>query len=279
MEPVAVALQGWIDPLVGRSAVIDTETTGTNVRTDRIISFGHVRLVDGKITEQIEWFFNPGDVEIHPDALRVHGITAEFLADKPPIKGYLARIIELLVEAIVCGHNVKFDIDMINAELARHRFPLLDKFIAGVFDTMKESRERWPGKPASLDALCARVGISTAHRQQHGALTDALLCAEAMQAMFREQRSFLELFADTAPAAALDDRAIEMPAILVLPATADELAAHTSYLAGMSGDAPIWHAYTTPAVAESGRTHEDNEVDEVDEVDEHTEHDSALAPC
>jgi len=273
MEPAAVATQGRLDPLVGRSSVIDTETTGTNVRTDRIISFGHVRLEDGKVTEQIEWFFNPGDVEIHPDALRVHGITAEFLADKPPIKGYLGKIIELMVEAIVCGHNVKFDIDMINAELARHRFPLLDKFIAGVFDTMKESRERWPGKPASLDALCARVGVSTAHRQQHGALTDALLCAEAMQAMFREQRSFLELFADTAPAAALDDNATEMPAILVLPATADELAAHTSYLAGMSGDTPIWHTYTAAPAAAA------DQADQDDEFDEHSERDNALAPC
>jgi DNA polymerase-3 subunit epsilon len=270
MEPAAVATKERIDPLVGRASVIDAETTGTNVRTDRIISFGHVRMEDGKITEKIEWFFNPGDVEIHPEALAVHGITAEFLADKPPIKGYLAQIIELMVEAVVCGHNVKFDIDMLNAELARHRFPPLEKFIAGVFDTMKESRERWPGKPASLDALCARVGVSTGHRNKHGALTDALLCAEAMQAMFREQRTFLELFADVAPAAALGDDVAEMPAILVLPASADELAAHTSYLAGMSGDAPIWHSYTAAPAALA-----DQDV----EADEHGERESSLAPC
>ncbi|WP_400189811.1 exonuclease domain-containing protein [Massilia orientalis] len=268
MEPAAVATQERVDPLVGRASVIDTETTGTNVRTDRVISFGHVRLIDGKVAEKVEWFFNPGDVEIHPDALRVHGITAEFLADKPPIKGYLAQIIELMVEAIVCGHNVKFDMDMLNAELARHRFPPLEKFIAGVFDTMKESRERWPGKPASLDALCARVGLSTAHREKHGALTDALLCAEAMQAMFREQRSFLELFADTAAASALDEGAAEMPSVLVLPASADELAAHTSYLAGMSGDAPIWHRYTAAAA-----------VDPDEELDEQEERSGALTPC
>jgi DNA polymerase-3 subunit epsilon len=154
--------------------------------------------------------------------------------------------------------------------LARHRFPPLEKFIAGVFDTMKESRERWPGKPASLDALCARVGVSTGHRNKHGALTDALLCAEAMQAMFREQRTFLELFADVAPAAALGDDVAEMPAILVLPASADELAAHTSYLAGMSGDAPIWHSYTAAPAALA-----DQDV----EADEHGERESSLAPC
>lgn len=251
--------------------MIDTETTGTNVRTDRVISFGHVRLIDGKVAEKVEWFFNPGDVEIHPDALRVHGITAEFLADKPPIKGYLAQIIELMVESIVCGHNVKFDIDMINAELVRHRFPPLEKFIAGVFDTMKESRERWPGKPASLDALCARVGVPTGHREKHGALTDALLCAEAMQAMLSEQRTFLELFADTAPAASYGEALVEMPAILVLEASADELAAHTSYLAGMSGDAPIWHNYTVASAAAA--------VDQADEDAEAEEADRALARC
>lgn len=270
MEPAAVATQERVDPLIGRASVIDTETTGINVRTDRVISFGHVRLIDGKVTEKIEWFFNPGGVEIHPDALRVHGITAAFLADKPPIKGYLAQIVELMVEAIVCGHNVKFDIDMLNAELARHRFPPLEKFIAGVFDTMKESRERWPGKPASLDALCARVGVPTAHREKHGALIDALLCAEAMQVMFREQRSFLDLFADTAPANAFDEMAAEMPAILVLPASEEELSAHASYLAGMSGDVPIWYSYMAAAPTAAD--------DQNDEVGGDGDRESAMAP-
>lgn len=271
MEPAAVAPEKQLDPLVGVASVIDTETTGLDPRTDRIISFGHVRLQDGKITESVEWFFNPGDVEIHPEALKVHGITKEFLADKPPIKGYLARIVELMVEAIVCGHNVKFDIDMLNAELARHRFPPLEKFILGVFDTMHESRKRWPGKPAKLDAVCERVGVSTAHRVTHGALVDAQLCAEALLAMHREQRSFLELFVDTAPAVALNEAGAEMPPVLVLPASAEELAAHTSYLAGMSGDAPIWHAYTTaPAATADGQ---DGEVEELQTAE------SAMAPC
>lgn len=268
MEQAAVATQKRLDPLVGNASVIDTETTGLNVRTDRIISFGHVRLVEGKVTEKIEWFFNPGDVEIHPDALRVHGITAEFLADKPPIKGYLAQIIELMVEAVVCGHNVKFDIDMLNAELARHRFPPLEKFIQGVFDTMLESRQRWPGKPANLDALCERVGVSAKHRTKHGALTDALLCAEALVAMHREQRSFIDLFADAPAPVGLDGMLIEMPPVLVVPASADELAAHTSYLAAMSGDTPIWLTY--PPVA--------GHVEVPDQAEDSIEVESMTAP-
>jgi len=271
MEPVAVAAEKHLDPLVGTASVIDTETTGLDPRTDRIISFGHVRLQDGKIGESIEWFFNPGDVEIHPEALKVHGITKEFLADKPPIKGYLARIVELMVEAIVCGHNVKFDIDMLNAELARHRFPPLEKFIQGVFDTMHESRKRWPGKPAKLDAVCERVGVSTAHRAKHGALMDAQLCAEALLAMHREQRSFLDLLVDTAPAVALNEATADMPPVLVLAASAEELAAHTSYLAGMSGDAPIWHTYTAMPAAGAGG--QDDGADELQAAE------SAMAPC
>jgi len=266
MELVDVANGKHLDPLAGTASVIDTETTGLDPRTDRIISFGHVRLQDGKIGESIEWFFNPGDVEIHPDALRVHGITKEFLADKPPIKGYLARIVELMVEAVVCGHNVKFDVDMLNAELARHRFPPLEKFIQGVFDTMHESRKRWPGKPAKLDALCDRVGVSTSHRVKHGALMDAQLCAEALLAMHREQRSFHELFQESTSAVALDDTAPAMPPVLVIAASAEEVAAHTSYLAGMSGDAPIWHAYTAGMDADSG-------------AGEHRAEERAMTPC
>jgi len=270
MESAAVATGKQLDPLVGVASVIDTETTGLDPRTDRIISFGHVRLQDGKIGESIEWFFNPGDAEIHPEALKVHGITREFLADKPPIKGYLARIVELMVEAIVCGHNVKFDIDMLNAELARHRFPPLETFIQGVFDTMHESRKRWPGKPAKLDAVCERVGISTAHRVKHGALVDAQLCAEALLAMHREQRSFLDMFVDSGPAVALNEATAEMSPVLVLEASAEELAAHTSYLAGMSGDTPIWLTYTAARTAAA--------EDQEDDADEIQAAERAMAP-
>lgn len=268
MEPVTVACKTRLDPLVGVSSVIDTETTGLNPRTDRIISFGHVRLIDGKVAETIEWFFNPGDVEIHPDALRVHGITKEFLADKPPIKGYLAGIIELVVDAIVCGHNVKFDIDMLNAEMARHRFPPLDKYIRGIFDTMTESRGRWPGKPANLNAVCERAGVSTAHREQHGALKDALLCAEALVAMHREQRSFNDLFVDIEPSVALNECPFEMPLVMILSPFAEELESHVSYLAGMSGDAPIWHSYSQASAQDEEVAYDGDNICQTHEVDE-----------
>lgn len=245
MEPVSRQPLPTLNPLAGRTSIIDTETTGVEAGRDRIISFGHVELVDGQIGNTVEWFFNPGDTPIHPDALKIHGITKEFLADKPPIKSFLPKILQLVAESIICGHNVKFDVDMLNAELDRHRFPRIDKYIHGVFDTMTESKRIWPGKSASLDALCARVGVSTSHRQQHGALADALLCAQALLALPPEQQSFLAVFED-APEALSGPSAsqpVQAGSMIVLAASPEEVADHEAYLVGMlseSGDTPIW---------------------------------------
>lgn len=232
-----------LDPLVGIAVAIDTETTGLDQKADRVISFGAVTLVDGKVTTSVEWFFNPGDVEIHPDALKIHGITKEFLADKPPIKAFLPQIMQIVASALVCGHNVKFDIDMLDAELRRHRYPTLAQYIAGIYDTMKASRERWPGKKATLDALCERAGVRTGHRALHGALKDAMLVADVLIAMGREQRSLLGEDGSGEP----DDSTnagplLPMAPIIVVRASKDETAEHDAYLAGMAsaGVAPIW---------------------------------------
>lgn len=244
MEATFSISEHELDPLSGLACVLDTETTGLNPKVDRIISFGYVELVDGRMGKTVEWFFNPGDTPIHPDAQRVHGITAEFLADKPPIKTYLPKIIELVVEMVVCGHNVKFDLDMLDAELARHGFGQLAQYIAGVYDTMKEAKKRWPGKPASLDAVCARLGIPTAHRTKHGALVDSVLCAEALLAMRRGQRSLLDLQAT--PENPMTTSEVEAPAalapVLVQLASTEERTAHEEYLAGLAafGVTPIW---------------------------------------
>lgn len=246
MEQVIVKPKYNDDPMVGRACALDVETTGVDAKRDRVISFGWVEMQEGKITDNtIEWFFNPGSVDIHPDALAVHGITIEFLRDKPPIKAYLPKIIELVIDAVVCGHNVKFDIDMINAELSRHRYPMLDQYMRGRFDTMLASRERSPGKAAHLDGVCDRLGVSRAHRNKHGALTDALLCAQVAVVMHREQRSLLDMFStrEDTPAPA-EGGEQPLSAILVVQATADELAEHDAYLADLmeNGTTPVWPA-------------------------------------
>lgn len=227
--------------------VIDTETTGLNPKTDRIISIGLVEMENGRIGKSHEWFFNPGNVAISPEALAVHGITAAFLEDKPPIKHRLPDILGLLHESIVGGHNVNFDISFLEEELRRNRFPQLKDFIAGVQDTMLMSRGKWPGKAASLDALCDRTGVSRNHRVTHGALTDALLCAETMIVMRREQICF-DIF-DAEPAANLvfNDQIVTPYAdILAQTVSAEELATHQSYLEGMRKEASgilVWDQY------------------------------------
>lgn len=251
MEPKRLPPPNSMDPLVGRTCVIDTETTGTDTKVDRVISFGYVELVDGRITDRKELFFNPGDTPIHPEALKVHGITSEFLADKPPIKPALPLILGMLAEAILCGHHVKFDIDMLDAELSRHNLPKLGQFITGIYDTAVESKRRWPGKLATLDALCARAGVSTARRVKHGALVDAELCAEALIAMSREQKELLGIDSFASPDAAAMTAAEPLPPVLVLAATDEEIAAHELYLTGMlgTGVSPIWRQAPEPRIA------------------------------
>lgn len=250
-----------MDPLLGRTNVIDTETTGTNPKTDRVISFGCVTLENGKIVKSVELFFNPGDTPIDPDAERVHGLSMQFLADKPPIKKHLADILGMLAEAVLCGHNLKFDADFLEAELRRHNFPTLEQFILGYYCTLQESKRRWPGKVASLDALCARAGVSTAHRNRHGALIDAQLCADALIAMHREQRELLDNNVGSflgAPATQDPEALGPMPAVIVLPAAPDEIAAHETVLLGMkaAGVEPIWRGYATPVSAADCTAHD-----------------------
>lgn len=132
---------------------------------------------------------------------------------------------------------------MLNAELARHRFPPLDQYIAGIYDTMKESRKRWPGKPASLDALCSRLEVSTQHREKHGALVDAILCAEALIAMRRGQQSLLDQTESASPLIAPGAEVVPLAPVIVLAASAQEMQEHERYLAELQakGSAPVWY--------------------------------------
>lgn len=231
--------------------VFDVETTGLDPKTDRIISLGLVEISGGQITNRYEWFFNPGDVPINPEALAVHGITAEFLKDKPPIRAHLADILGLMHQALAGGHNSSFDLGFIEAELSRNRFPRLTDFIAGTFCTMEMSKRKFPGKRASLDELCKRLGISIQHRQLHGALLDAELCAQALLVMNREQ---ISLLGEAEPSESQQSLLpIDAADMIVLRATDEELAEHDAYLNDMAkqnGTPPIWATLEEQAQAE-----------------------------
>ncbi len=161
-----------------REIIFDTETTGLSPDSgDRVIEIGAVELENGFPTgRSFHVYINPGGRKVHPDALRVHGITDEFLSDKPVFEAVAADFAGFIDGARLVAHNASFDMGFINAELAR----LGHAPVPGerVIDTLQLARRKHPMGPNSLDALCARYGIDNSHRTRHGALLDAELLAE-----------------------------------------------------------------------------------------------------
>jgi DNA polymerase-3 subunit epsilon len=216
-----------------RQIVLDTETTGLNARLgDRIIEIGCVELVNRRPTgNHFHRYVNP-EREVEEGALRVHGITNEFLQDKPRFADIARELVGYLGGAELVIHNAAFDVEFLNAELERLELGPLDRHVAGVVDTLRQARELHPGKKNSLDALCERYQIEHSHRTLHGALLDASLLAEVYLAMTRGQESLaIDLDAAARPAAAAGGRpAGARPRLAVLYASEDEAAEHRRML-------------------------------------------------
>ncbi len=161
-----------------REIVFDTETTGLSPRDgDRVIEIGAIELINhfpsGKIYHQ---FINPEERQVDPGAFDVHGISNDFLADKPKFKDVVSEFLEFFSEGNLIAHNASFDMGFLNAELARLKMsPITND---RVIDTLQIARRKHPAGPNSLDALCSRYGINNAHRTKHGALLDSELLAE-----------------------------------------------------------------------------------------------------
>ncbi|MBB3660477.1 DNA polymerase-3 subunit epsilon [Rhizobium sp. BK650] len=175
-----------------REIIFDTETTGLDNRMDRIIEIGGIELFNHFPTgNTIHLFINPGDQKVHPDALAVHGITDEFLKDKPPFADVVEQILEFFGDGKWIAHNATFDMGFVNAELARLGLPpiLPDR----VVDTLSLARRKHPMGPNSLDALCRRYGIDNSHRTKHGALLDSELLAEVYIEMIGGRQAALGL--------------------------------------------------------------------------------------
>jgi len=161
-----------------REIVFDTETTGLRPEDgERVIEIGAVELENMFPTgRSFHVYINPDGRVVHPDALRVHGITDTFLADKPVFAAILQDFLAFITDANLVAHNAAFDMGFINAELARLKTPPIGP--ERVVDTLQLARKRHPMGPNSLDALCSRYGIDNSHRTRHGALLDAELLAE-----------------------------------------------------------------------------------------------------
>lgn len=174
-----------------RQIVLDTETTGLNPRLgNRVIEIGCVELVNRKLTgNNFHRYINP-ERDSEEGALAVHGLTTEFLSDKPTFAQVADEFLEFVRGAELVIHNAPFDMGFLNAEFDRLGLSKLDDYVAAVVDTLVQAKELHPGKRNSLDALCDRYEISNAHRKLHGALLDAELLADVFLAMSRGQNSF-----------------------------------------------------------------------------------------
>lgn len=231
-----------------RQIVLDTETTGLNPRSgDRIIEIGCVEIVNRRLTgNNFHSYINP-ERDSEEGALAVHGLTTEFLADKPKFAEIADQLRDYLRGAEIIIHNAPFDVGFLDAEFARLELPCFAEHVARITDTLVLAKEMYPGKRNSLDALCDRYGVSNAHRTLHGALLDAELLAEVYLAMTRGQNSLtidlmvedsLSQGADTARSAALAE-------ILIVRAGAEELAAHAAVIASLDKEvkgACLWRA-------------------------------------
>ena len=222
-----------------RQIVLDTETTGLNAKLgDRVIEIGCVEILSRQVTERhFHAYVNPGR-DIEEGAARVHGVTREFLADKPPFAEVAKDFLEYVRGAELIIHNADFDVEFLDLELGLAGAGRLHEHVAKVTDTLALARELHPGKRNSLDALCERYLIDNSHRTLHGALLDARLLAECYLAMTRGQESLvMELEAPGMAAAALAAFNVDVSKLLVLRASADEAAAHERYLEQMEKQA------------------------------------------
>ena len=228
-----------------RQVFLDTETTGLSPESgDRVIEIGCVELVNRRLTgRNLHFYVNP-ERRSHQDAIAVHGLTEEFLADKPLFAHIADALLEYVKDAEIVIHNAAFDVGFLDAELRRIERPAFSSHVGRVVDSLSMARESFPGKSNSLDALCKRFEVNNAARELHGALLDAGLLADVYVRMTRGQNSLVIDAAD-ALAADLAARPIDFSAFELIVVVADEAesAAHAAALAEIdlaSGGHAVW---------------------------------------
>lgn len=215
-----------------RQIVLDTETTGLSANDgDRIIEIGCVELKNRRMTSRhFHLYINP-ERDSHPDALAVHGLTTEFLSDKPKFAEIANAFCDYIRGAELIIHNAAFDVGFLDAELSRLNLPRVKELASQVTDSLVMAREIFPGRRNSLDALCERYEIDNTHRDLHGALIDAALLAEVYLAMTRGQESLIMDAAVQDNKVSNEDIAGDFPMdVMVRFATQEEVAAHEACL-------------------------------------------------
>ena len=237
-----------------RQIFLDTETTGLSPESgDRIIEIGCVEMVGRRLSgRNLHFYVNP-ERRSHEDAVKIHGLTDDFLADKPLFASVADELIEYLAGAEIIIHNAGFDVGFLNEELRRLGRPKFATLVDKITDSLSMAREMFPGKANSLDALCKRLEVDNSNRSLHGALLDAGLLAEVYIRMTRGQNSLVIDAGETSAAQmaleAVDFSALALP---VIEASEAEAAAHAAMLLDLdkaSGGKTVWRLSAEPAVA------------------------------
>lgn len=233
-----------------RQIILDTETTGLEPNSHRLIEFAGLEMVNRKLTGRSLHLYVDPQRDIDPEAQKVHGISRDMLHGKPLFADVADEILDFIQDAELIIHNAPFDIGFLNSELARANRPRVNEVVAGVIDTLVMAKERFPGKRNNLDILCDRFGVDRSARTFHGALIDCALLGDVYLAMTRGQESLMMEVSNTPEQEQTVTTAVmkqsERAPLPVLPADTDELAAHQAYLNILdkkAGKPCVWRQY------------------------------------
>jgi DNA polymerase-3 subunit epsilon len=228
-----------------REIVFDTETTGLDpIQGDRLVEIGCIELVNRFPTgKTFHCYFNP-ERDMPEQAFKIHGLSGEFLNDKPLFAHKMDDLIAFLGDAQLVAHNAMFDLGFLNAELESAGRAAVNR--ERIIDTLVIARRKHPGGANRLDDLCQRYSIDNSRRVKHGALLDAELLAEVYVELIGARQAQLVLSQAAAPAAASGAAIVlrERPVPLGIRLTADEQAAHRQFIASLGGNA-IWRDYVS----------------------------------
>ncbi len=235
-----------------RQIVLDTETTGLEISQDhRIIEIGCVEMVNRKLTgRHYHQYINP-QRNVDEGAMEVHGITDQFLADKPLFESIAADFLEFVDGADLIIHNAPFDLGFINHEIAKlpNKIAVIEKECK-IIDTLALARQKHPGQKNNLDALCKRYGVDNSQRDLHGALLDAEILADVYLLMTGGQVNLNindQSVADTGElnqASSIRRLAKDRPALRVIEANEHEVSRHQAKLDAITASSGkcLWQA-------------------------------------
>lgn len=218
-----------------RQIFLDTETTGLYPdQGHRIIEIAAVEIFNRRPTQRhFHVYINP-EREIDAGAQEVHGISLEFLQDKPLFEQVASEFLEFVRGAELIIHNAPFDVGFLNMELSRLGMEKLENAVSGIIDTLKMAKESRPGQRNNLDALCRHFGIDNSKRTLHGALLDAELLGEVYIAMTRGQESLLMELTSTVEQVSHSSIVVDFSSLKLVTADVEEAAAHAHYIEGLA---------------------------------------------